>query len=67
MKVVGGSHVKLEDGKANLQCCGQISYRNKTTAPLYIRKRHTAKHINTKSRQRDAKDAYVEHAIFYYF
>ena len=53
VNVSGGSHVKLEDGRANLQCCGRISYRNKTTAPLYIRKRHTAKHIhvNTKSRK----------------
>ena len=65
VKVVGGSHVKLEDGRADLQCCGRISYRNKTTAPLYIRKRHTAKHINTKPRQIDAEDAYGEHAIFY--
>ena len=59
--------MKLEDGRANLQCCGRISYRNKATAPLCIRKRHTAKHIhvNTKSRKTDAKDAYTKHAIFY--
>ena len=67
VKVGGGLHVKLEDGRANLQCCGRKLQKQDQSSFVYPQEAHgqTHKHKIKAEECRHAKDAYAEHAIFY--